>query len=51
MQQETETLKIFSSHSMKSKLSYVTTLDDQQRKADVSIGQLTQHGLDAYVWV
>ena len=51
MEWETETLKMFSSHSVKSKLSYFRTLDDQWREEDISRVQLTPSGLDAYIWV
>lgn len=51
MEWETETLKMFSSHSMNSKLSYFRILDDQHREEDISRGKLTPPRLDAYVWV
>lgn len=50
MEQETETPKMFSSHSTKSKLNYFRTLDDQQRE-DISRGQLTPPRVSAYIWV
>lgn len=51
MEWETETFKMFSNHSVKSKLSYFRILDDQQKEDDIFRGQLTPPRLDAYVWV